>query len=196
MKAKLEAIANVTVIVVALAAGYVVLRGKIAGPRMPRSVTAGDRLVEIPGLDWRQHRRTLVLALNSGCHYCQDSIPFYQKLAQSQQTGGGDLDIVAVFPNDPEAVRQLVKDEGLVIRSVPEVPLEKLGIVGFPTLLLVDREGRVERSWVGLLTPRQELDVLNVVSGESQDCSASELAALQMGSKKGCGSGTNDKSKN
>ncbi len=196
MKAKIEAIANVTVIVVALAVGYVVLKEKVAGPRIPRSIAAGDRLATISGIDWSRHRRTLVLALNSGCHYCQDSVPFYQRLAQAQQPSGGDVDIVAVFPNDAEAVRQLAKDEGLVIHSVPEVPLEKLGIVGFPTLLLVDSAGRVERSWVGLLTPRQELEVLSVVSGSTKDCSASELSALQTGGSKSCGSGTNDQTKN
>jgi thiol-disulfide isomerase/thioredoxin len=196
MKAKLEAVANVTVIVVALAVGYVVLKGRVSGPPMPRSVALGDRLAQVPGIDWSRHRRTLVLALNSGCHYCQDSVPFYQKLAQAQKSGGNDLEIVAVFPNDSEAVQQLMKAEGLGIRSVPAVPMEKLGVVGFPTLLLVDREGRVERSWDGLLTPRQELEVLNVVSGSTEDCSAGELPASQIGGNKNCGSSTNDKTKN
>jgi hypothetical protein len=196
MKAKLEAIANVTVIVVALAVGLVVLRGRVAGPRMPRSVAVGDRLAQVPGIEWSRHRRTLVLALNSGCHFCQDSVPFYQKLAQAERPEGDDLEIVAVLPNGPEAVQQLMRDDGLTIRSIPAVPLEKLGIFGFPTLLLVDREGRVERSWVGLLTPRQELEVLSVVSGSTEDCSARELSTLQMGGSKTCGSSTNDKSKN
>ncbi len=196
MKGKLEAIANVTVIVVALAIGYVVLKEKVAGPRIPRSVAAGDRLAAIPGIDWSRHRRTLVLALNSGCHYCQDSVPFYQKLAQAERPDGDALEIVAVFPNGPEAVQQVMRDDGLAIRSIPAVSLEKLGIVGFPTLLLVDGEGRVERSWVGLLTPRQELDVLSVVSGSTEDCSARELSALQMGGNKSCGSGTDDQTKN
>jgi thioredoxin-related protein len=196
MRAKLEAIANVTVIVVALAVGYVVLSGKVAGHRMARSVAAGDRLADIPGIDWSKHRRTLILVLNAGCHYCQDSVPFYQRLSQAQGPGRDDIEIVAVFPNNSEAVQQLLKDDGLAIRAVPAVPLDKLGIVGFPTLVLVDREGRVKESWVGLLTPRQQLDVLNLVSGSSRDCSASELSVLQMGGNKGCGSGTNDQTKN
>jgi len=196
MKAKLEAIANVTVIVVALAVGFVVLKGRVAGPRIPRSLTVGDRQAQVPGIDWSQHRRALVLALNSGCHYCQDSVPFYQKLAQAERPKGDDLEIVAVLPNGPEAVQQLLKDDGLAIRAVPAVPLERLGIVGFPTLLLVDREGRVERSWVALLTPRLELDVLSVVSGSTEDCSARELSVLEKGGNKGCNSVTNDNTKN
>ncbi len=185
-----------TVIVVALAVGYMLLRERVGGPRIPRSIAAGDHLAGIPGIDWSGHRRTLVLALNSGCHYCQDSAPFYQKLAQAERPDGDALEIVAVFPNDPEAVRQIMKQEGLTIRSIPAVSPEKLGIVSVPTLLLVDREGRVERSWVGLLTPRQELDVLSVVSGSTQDCSERELSVLQVSGNKSCGSGTNDQTKN
>jgi thiol-disulfide isomerase/thioredoxin len=181
MKTKLEALANVTVIVVALAVGFVALRGKIAAPHIPRSVAAGDRLGQVPGLDLSRNRRTLVLALDSSCHFCRDSAPFYQRLAQAQPRGSDDVEIVALFPNEAEAVRQLMKDEGLAFRSVSAVPVEKLGITGFPTLLLVGRDGRVERTWLGLLTPREELEVINAVSGGRQNSSASELPAFQVG---------------
>jgi hypothetical protein len=165
MKTKIEAIANVTVIVVALALGCVVLNRYVASSRAPRSVAAGDRLAKIPGLDWNQHRRTLVLVLNTGCHFCQDSIPFYQKLAQAQRPGRDVPEIVAVFPNEAEMVRQFTAHEGLTIQSVPGVPLEKLHVNGTPTLILVNREGLVERSWIGVLTARQEMDLLKLASG-------------------------------
>lgn len=196
MRVKLEAIANVAVILVALAVGYVVLGRYVAAYRTPRSVSAGDLLPAIPSLDWSQHRHTLVLALNTGCHFCQDSVPFYQKLAAVERPDRDPLEIVAVFPNTPEAVRQLMRDEGLSIRSIPGVPPAKLGVAGYPTLLLLNREGRVERSWAGLLTPRQELDVLTIVTGSAQNCSASELSALSVGDGKSCGSDTNDQTKN
>jgi len=165
IKAKLEAIANVTVILVALAVGAVVLARYSASYRTPRSATAGDHLAKIPGLDWNQHRRTLLLVLNTGCHYCQDSVPFYQKLAQAQRPDGDDLEIVAVFPNEAEMVHQFIAHVGLSIRSVPSVALDRLRVDATPTLILVDQEGRIERAWVGILTSRQEMDLLKVVSG-------------------------------
>ena len=195
MKTKLEAMANVTVIVVALLVGFVVLRGKISSPPTARSVAAGDRIAQIAGLDWSRHQRTLVLALNTGCHFCQDSAPFYQRLIHAQRLGADDLEIVAVFPNDEEVVQQLVKHERLTLRIVPGVPLEKLGVNGTPTLLLVDRNGRVERTWVGLLTPREELEVLSAVSSGTQDSSASELPAFQADGIKSMASYTNDQTK-
>lgn len=165
MRSKLEAIANVTVILVALAVGSVVLARYVAAYRTPRSIAAGERLASIPGLDWNQHQRTLLLVLNTGCHYCQESVPFYQKLAQAQREYAGELQLVAVFPNQAEAVRQFTMTEGLLIRSVPEIPLENLRVNATPTLILVTSEGRVERLWVGILTSRQEIDLLKLASG-------------------------------
>src|SRR5215469_18179410 len=117
MKTKVELIANVTVIVVALALGCVALNRYMASSRVPRSVAAGDRLAKLPGLDWNQHRRTLVLVLNTGCHFCQDSVPFYQKLAQARRHDSDGVEVVAVFPNEAEIVRQFTTEENLAIRS-------------------------------------------------------------------------------
>jgi hypothetical protein len=163
MKAKLEAFANVAVILMALTMGYVLLGRYVAAYRT-RSVKAGDRLAAMPSLDWKQHRRTLVLVLNTGCHFCDQSAPLYQKLAAAQQRGGSDLGVVAVFPNDAEMVQRFMTKENLGIRSVAEVPLDKLLVDATPTLILVDKDGRVERSWVGMLSASEELDLLKVLS--------------------------------
>jgi thiol-disulfide isomerase/thioredoxin len=164
MKAKLEAIANVAVIVVALAVGYVVLGRYVSARHAPRSVAAGDRLGKIPGVDWHQHDHTLVLVLNTGCHFCEQSVPFYQKLAETQGPAGNDLEIIAAFPNDANMVGEFMTRANLRIRSVAEVTLDELRVVATPTLILVNRDGRVERTWVGALSPREELDLLGVLS--------------------------------
>lgn len=159
MKTKLEAIGNVAVIVVALAVGYVVLGRYLAAYRAPRSVEAGDRLAKVPGLDWNQHEHTLVLALNTGCHFCEQSVPFYRSLGERVEHGGIDLDLVAVFPNDPARVRQFMSKESLRVRSVAAVPLEKLRVNATPTLILVDNSGRVERAWIGMLSPPEQFEL-------------------------------------
>jgi hypothetical protein len=164
MKSKLEAIANVAVILVALAVGGPVLERYIESARAPKQVAVGDHLPAIAGVDWSEHRHTLVLALNTGCHFCQDSVPFYQKLASSHAVAR-DLDVVAIYPNDVDSVRQFNTQRALPIRSIANARFEGLHIGGTPTLLLVDNAGWVERAWVGLLTARQELDVLAMISG-------------------------------
>lgn len=194
MKSKLEAIANATMILVALATGYVML-GRYIANRTPRWVMAGDRMATIPNLDWKQHRHTLVLALNTGCLFCERSGPFYQMLAGMQVPGRDDLGIVAVFPNEHEAVRQFMTHVGLHIPSIAAVPLEGLHVNGTPTLMLVDNEGRVERTWIGTLTPSEQLDLLKVAS-VSQGCSTGGLAASQAGGTDSCEVGTTAQLKN
>ena len=176
MKAKIEAVANVAVILVALAVGYVVLGRHVAEYRT-RPVAPGDRLATIPNLDWKQHRHTLVLALNTGCHFCQGGVPFYRKLANAQQRGGDDLEIVAAFPNDSETVRQFMTREDLNIRSVPAVALDKLKVSATPTLILVDCGGRVEGSWVGTLTEAEEAELLRMALASSPGCSQDRFSA-------------------
>ena len=164
MKAKLEAIANVAVILVALAVGYVVL-GRYVSEYRARPVAAGDRLATIPNLEWKQHRHTLVLALNTGCHFCEQSVPFYRRIGEILEQGGIDLDVVAVFPNDPAQVRQFMSKESLRVRSIAAVPLEKLRVNATPTLILVGGDGRVERAWIGLLDPPEQLELFKTALG-------------------------------
>jgi hypothetical protein len=42
--------------------------------------------------------------------------------------------------------------------------LEKLKISGTPTLLLIDRTGTVVKAWVGILSGRQELEVMKAAT--------------------------------
>ena len=165
MKTKLEAIANVVVILMALAVGGVVLTRYVQSSRTLRSLETGDRLATLPGLDWSQHRRTLVLALNTGCHFCEESMPFYQKLAQTQNPDSDNLRLVAAFPNTAEMVTQFMQHDRLNIRSVAGVSFDKLRVNATPTLILVNSDGQVEQSWVGVLTEREETDLLKFVSG-------------------------------
>ena len=164
IKTKLEAIASVAVILVALAVGCVVL-GRYVSEYRARPVAAGDRLATIPSLDWKQHRRTLVLALNTGCHFCEQSAPFYRSLSERQEHGGSDLDLVAVFPNDPAQVRQFMSQESLRVRSVAAVPLEKLRVNATPTLILIGSDGRVERVWIGMLDPTEQVKLFTTAFG-------------------------------
>ncbi len=165
MKTKLEAIANVTVIVLALLIGYSILSAKVSLRRIPRAVMAGDHLGGVPEIDWNQHRRTLILALNTGCHYCQDSVPFYQKLAQAQRPGSKDLQLVAAFPNTAKMVGQFSQQEEFNMRSVAGVSFEKLRVNSTPTLILVNQDGQVEKVWFGILTAKQEMDLLQLAEG-------------------------------
>ena len=161
MKGKIEAAANVIVILFAVIVGSVFLKDRLSTPAPePDAVKAGDKLASLDGWDWAAHDQTLVLGLRKGCHFCEDSAPFYQRLSAQQQQGGSNSSIVAVFPDTADAVKEVVQSEGLGVHALAGVPLERLKISGTPTLLLVDRSGTVMNAWIGLLSPRQKLEVM------------------------------------
>jgi hypothetical protein len=67
--------------------------------------------------------------------------------------------IVAAFPNDTDMVHEFMTKNNLHFRSLADVPLERVHVNATPTLIFVDNNGRVERSWVGLLSPPEELEL-------------------------------------
>lgn len=165
MKGKIEAAANIIVIVLAVVVGSVFLKDRLSpAAQEPEAVKAGDKLPILDGWDWGAHEQTLVLGLRKGCHFCEDSAPFYQRLTSQQQPGGSTPAILAVFPDPADAAKEVARSEGLTAHVLAGVPLEKLKISGTPTLLLVDRSGRVLNAWIGMLSPRQELEVIRATT--------------------------------
>ena len=165
VKTRLEAAANIVVIVLAVMLGSVFLKDRFSSPSPEaQAVKAGDKLANPEGWDWGAHDQTLVLGLRKGCQFCEESLPFYQRLITQQQHRGSSPTIVAVFPDTADAVNGLVQSEGLTVQVLAGVPLEKLKISGTPTLLLIDRTGTVVKAWVGILSPRQELEVMKAAT--------------------------------
>jgi hypothetical protein len=162
MKGKIEVAANIVVIVVAVVVGSVFLKDRLFTGTPPDVIKAGDKLAGLDGWDWGAHDQTLVMALRKGCHFCEDSTPFYQRLIAEQKATSSP--IVAIFPDTADAVNQVVQSEGLSgVHVFAGVPLEKLKVDGTPTLLLVDRSGTVSKAWIGMLSPREELEVMKAI---------------------------------
>jgi hypothetical protein len=160
----------VAAIVVALVFfGIVVLRGA-GGPSLPAGPEpqelAGPQAgspVTVPGVEWARGDRTLVLVLQKGCHFCSESARFYRRLARESQ--GKGVQLVAVLPQDVPTARGYLGELGVDIPEVKSASLDSLRVPGTPTLILVDRAGRVVDSWVGLLPPDREEDVLDRTLG-------------------------------
>ena len=111
-----------------------------------------------------------MLVLRKGCHFCEDSAPFYQRLVTQQRQSGSHASIVAVFPDPADVAKEVVQSEGLAVEAISGVPLERLNVNGTPTLLLVDRTGMVLKAWMGVLSPRQELEVMRAVACDGGNC--------------------------
>ncbi|MGB7925746.1 MAG: redoxin family protein [Pyrinomonadaceae bacterium] len=166
---KVEFLANIAIIVVALLLGFVLVknyllpdRDKGGPPNM--QVPVGSK-VSLPGVDWAGHNQTLLVVLQKGCRYCSESAPFYQRLVK--ETDGRNLHLVAVLPQTTDESKQYLNELGVPIADIKQATLDSLGVGGTPTLILVDNQGVVKNAWVGKLNADNEAGVLRQLQGNA-----------------------------
>ena len=124
------------------------------------SIQAGTKM-SLVGIDWSKSNRTVVLALSTGCHFCSESAPFYQKL---QQQKPNNVRIVAILPQPVEDGRNYLTKLGVSLNEVVQAPLASVGVSGTPTLLLINHDGVVTDSWVGKLSDGEAARVINRIN--------------------------------
>jgi hypothetical protein len=160
---KIELLANVAIVVVALLLGVVLVKRYLlpqpvnSGPAANARIQPGTKL-SLPGVDWGQDDKTLVMALSTTCHFCTESAPFYQKLTRAAEAKG--VKVIAVLPQSESEARQYLSGLAIPISDVRQSPLDSLGVSGTPTLILVDDKGQVASSWVGKLQSDRESEVV------------------------------------
>jgi hypothetical protein len=102
-------------------------------------------------VDLTSRKKWIVLALSTQCHFCQESAPFHADLVQMLRKSA-DTGLVAVFPQNRQEVEQYeVKYKVNFPNIVTDISPTQLEVRGTPTLLVVDQQGKVLKSWRGLL---------------------------------------------
>ena len=143
MRAKL--VANVLIIVVALLlVGVIVQRYFFAKPdagQQARVTPTVSKKVNLPDEDFSKQPKTVVLALQTTCHFCNESAPFYKRLVE--ETKGKNIKIVAVFPTPVEESTAHLTKLGLTGMEVKQTPISALDASGTPTLILTNDQGEV-----------------------------------------------------
>lgn len=162
---KIETTANVATIIVAVLLSAVLIKlymlpsraaskaPVVSVPEVRRGKNLDGHLLDV---DWKKNHRTLVLAISTTCHYCNESVPFFRTLGPA----GKDVRMVAVLPQPVNEARQYLSNAEVHVDDVRQVPLTTLGVRGTPTLLLVNDSGVVTDVWVGKLEPDQQTQVL------------------------------------
>lgn len=165
---KIETAANVAVIVLVALFGWTVFRGN------PRSTSAASPVGQPAGpkiglnlnqtllkdVSWAANQNTLVLGLQTTCHFCTESGPFFQKLTVA---AAGSTKIVAVLPQTVEESKQYLSKLGVHVDEVRSAPLSSIGVSGTPTMMLVDNKGIVRKVWLGKLPEEQQSQVPSAV---------------------------------
>jgi hypothetical protein len=160
---RIELLANVAIIVVALLiAGVLVKRYLLPQAESPQArarIQPGTKL-SVPGVEWGKNERTLLLVLSTSCHFCTESSPFYQRLAREKAKKGG-VGLVAVLPQSVGESQKYLNDLGVSVDDIKQAGLDAVHVRGTPTLIMADRTGAVVESWVGKLQAEAEGEVLN-----------------------------------
>jgi hypothetical protein len=170
---RLEQVTNVCMVVVSIAIVTDVATRRWSGTATATSVReappeykAGDRLDGITGLR-STGDRSLLLVVRSGCTYCTQSLPFYERMARELKAAGGGVRLNAVCTEPADVCEKYLTTAGVTVDQVVGVPPGSLKIVGTPTLLLVGVDGRVSRVWRGLLDANGQNEVLSAILGKS-----------------------------
>src|SRR5262245_1213030 len=130
---RLEKTTNVALIVTCI-----VLVGNLArnyylsstpDPPAQHEITKGA-VIKLPGEGPANSRPTLVLALSKNCHFCQESVGFYQKLTAFKNSSPQGLRMVAVLPQKQEEAEGYLKEHKIGADHVISMELTKLGVSG------------------------------------------------------------------
>ena len=134
-----------------------------AGPQLRPGIEKGEPLAHLPGFNFGESERALLIVISTSCGYCDESIPFYRQLAEARQGGGRGVRLVAVLPESEMEVKRYMQQRQLDMAAVPAVDLKALKVAGTPILILVDGGGRVIDFWVGKLSQDTEQQLLKIV---------------------------------
>ena len=163
---RLEVAANIAIIITALLLSAVLAKHYLvhgSEQTFKEGITDSSeqnitgKKVALRDVDWKNNKRTLLLALSTACHFCTDSSPFYVRLTKEAR----HAHLIAVFPQSTEDGKQYLNRLGVGIEDVHQSTLGSLGVQGTPTLILVDDKGVVLNSWVGKLPADKEAEVLS-----------------------------------
>jgi thioredoxin-related protein len=164
-KSKLDTIANIAIIVVCVIASVVLVRNFFFQPKPaggPPQVEKGERLEALQAKLPAGADRTLVLAVSPQCHFCTESMPFYKRIVDERNQKGSAVKVVVAVPR-PEAREEEQKhltSAGVQNDAMIDVDFGSIKVPGTPTLLLVDKKGKVLNVWVGKLEEDGEEDVI------------------------------------
>jgi hypothetical protein len=115
-------------------------------------------------INWSKNGSTLLFVLSTKCGFCTASADFYRRVVQQKRSTNDNIQFAAIFPQDIEQSGLYLKEMGIGIQDVKQSMPFSVGASGFPTLMLIDNTGTIQKAWVGKLSEEAELEVLDQIS--------------------------------
>ncbi len=157
---KIELFISITIIVLSVFISEFLLHKYIfSSSSSPEHTQTVNKQITLPDINWSEQPKTVVIALQTNCHFCNESAPFYKRLIENIK--GKKIKLVAVLPTAIEKSRAHLDKLGLNDLDIKQASLDSIEVDGTPTLLLVDSKGEVTDYWIGKLPPDKEAEVLS-----------------------------------
>lgn len=167
LKNYLEVTTNVAVVVVAivvLSVFALTFFNHYQKTQVQAGLQRGQKLDRLPVATKNNAAQTLLVVMNTTCHYCSESIPFYNQLVETQHNTNNTTAIIAVFPNSENEVKEYVRQNQLNITTIAaSIDFKALHVAGTPTIILIDNSGKIRDFWVGKLSKDEEQQVIKAV---------------------------------
>jgi hypothetical protein len=148
----IDRVANIAIIVGVAVFIVIAVRGNMfrhaTSPKAAGPSTLVGTKVSLPGVQFPQNQDSLLMVVSTQCHFCQDSLPFYQKLIPAVKS---KVNVIAVLPQAKAEAEAWLSKSGITGTQIASASPGSIGVTGTPTLLQIDSSGKVKAAWLGRL---------------------------------------------
>lgn len=166
LKAYLETITNIAVLLVSILVVGVFAWSylkSVPKTQFQSGLQIGQPFAPLARNELNASPQTLLVALNSKCLYCNESIPFYKQLIETQSRNRSTR-VVTLFPEAEDVVKPYLLQHQLNVTAIPSVDFKAANIIATPALILVDSNGTILDFWIGKLPQETEQQVIKAIS--------------------------------
>lgn len=160
---KVELFANVAIILVAVVLCVVLVKKFVltdsAAPGGQRKQPEIGAKVALPDTDFAAKDKTLILALKKDCIYCTESAEFYRQVIKAANEK--NVRVIAVFPHSVKDGQEYLDKLNVTVEDKRQADFPALAVGGTPTLILANKDGAIQKVWMGKLPPEKETEVIS-----------------------------------
>jgi thioredoxin-related protein len=113
------------------------------------ALQVGDAVPAMRRVGVRVGMPALVIFLSTTCKHCESGVGFYNGLYQESLNADKRVSVIAVFLQSANEVLSFKNRAHLKVESAADVNFHYFGVRSVPTVLLIDKDGRVSRTWLG-----------------------------------------------
>ena len=151
---------NVAVVVTAIVILISFARGYRPTPRLSLQggLRKGAAFPQLPAIDFSKSQKTLLVAMDSKCDYCNESLPFFKNLAENIRARSNDARVIALFQS--EESKRYVEQNQLNMDVVFGVDFKALNLSAIPAIILIDNNGTILDLWFGKPSKNSEEQII------------------------------------